>query len=870
MKNDPRVIRLSEYTPANYQAIKTELTFDLYEDHAIVMSRVQYEQNAGAKNMLRLEGLEQELKFAKLNGEVLDLNQLDFSPDYLILEDLPSNFELELATKLYPSKNTALEGLYKSNGKFCTQCEPEGFRRITYYLDRPDVMSEYVTTVIADKKAYPILLSNGNPIERKDLKDGRHMVVWHDPFPKPSYLFALVAGDLSLVEDSYRTKSGRDVTLQIFVEKENLDKCDHAMQSVKDSMKWDEDVYGLEYDLDIFMIVAVSDFNMGAMENKGLNIFNSKYVLANPKTATDTDFEGIQSVVGHEYFHNWTGNRVTCRDWFQLSLKEGLTVFRDQEFSADLNSRGVCRIADVKALRASQFVEDGGPMAHPVRPDSYIEINNFYTSTIYNKGAEVIRMFHTILGAENYYKGIDLYFQRHDGEAATIENFVSAMEDASGQDLNQFTRWYHQAGTPSVNAEMSYSDGSISLNLEQILKKTPGQDKKKAQLIPIKTSFFDSESGKAVPFTYNGETKTEHVLMLGEMNQEFTFEGFSSKPVPSLARSFSAPIYMNYPYTDSELMFLMKWDNDDFNRYEAAQNLAISLMAQRKENKQFELAEDVISAYKFLLDSNDVEMRIKAKALTLPSLDYLVNLETAPANLDLIAEARSWLLESIAKSCYSKFLDTYHSCAGAKEFSLSADEVGKRELKATCLGFLMAGNQKEATKLAKDLFDSANNMTDTVSSMRNLVDIDDKARSEVLDDFYKTWSHDQLVMDKWFALQASSYHKDVLKHVKDLLKHKDFDVLNPNRVRSVMRMFAHANPDGFHHISGAGYKLMADYAIKLDSKNSQVAAMLANTLSQWKRYDKKRQGLMKAELKRIASRKALSKDVYEIVSKSLK
>ncbi|SMF34169.1 aminopeptidase N [Pseudobacteriovorax antillogorgiicola] len=867
MSREPQVIKLKDYQQPNFWAKKTELTFDLNEDHSLVTSKVHYQHNPGHDRTLTLAGLSLELVSVHLDHEDLNLDAMDYSPEHLSLKDLPDTFALTITTKIYPQKNTALEGLYKSNGKFCTQCEPEGFRRITYFLDRPDVMSEYRTTIIADKSKYPILLSNGNPVDSKDLPNNRHQMVWHDPFPKPSYLFALVAGDLGCVEDEFTTKSSRKIKLQIFVEKENLDKCDFAMQAVKDSMKWDEDTYGLEYDLDIFMIVAVSDFNMGAMENKGLNIFNSKYILANPETATDSDFEGIQSVVGHEYFHNWSGNRVTCRDWFQLSLKEGLTVFRDQEFSADMNSRGVKRISDVKVLRNSQFVEDSGPMAHPVRPDSYIEINNFYTSTVYNKGAEVIRMIHTILGKDAFHKGIDTYFNRHDGEAATIEDFVKAMEDSSGASLKQFTHWYHQAGTPRVNAELSHQDNKVILKLQQRLPMTPGQSDKHAQVIPITTSFF-AKDGKAVPFLYQGDTKTEHVLIFDQGEQEFVFEGFAEEPIPSLARSFSAPIHLDYQYSDEQLIFLMTWDNDDFNRYEAAQNLAMSLMKKRQQSPSYELPDEVLTAYKSLLASKTLDPRIKARALSFPSIDYLVSLEQE-ANIEAIFETRSWLQESIGHSCYQELWDAYHQSHKQDSYQLDAEGIGNRELKSVCLSLLLATGKEDSVALATSLFAKSNNMTDTITALNELSHVNDPRRQDAFKSFYDKWSHDQLVIDKWFALQSSSYHDHVLAHVKDLLEHKDFDLLNPNRVYAVLRQFARANPKGFHHSNGEGYQLIADYVLKIDKTNSHIAAMLANSLSQWRRFDKGRQGKMVAQLERIKAAEGLSKDVYEIVSKSL-
>lgn len=863
----PETIKLTDYTPVNYRAEKTHLIFDLFEEHGIVTATVDYHLNDGKSAQLNLVGLDLELLDVKLDGKDLDLKLVDYSPKHLTLQDLPKAFQLTVTTKIYPQKNTALEGLYKSNGKFSTQCEPEGFRRITYYQDRPDVMSEYTTTIIADKARYPVLLSNGNPVAYQELEGGRHKRVWHDPFPKPSYLFALVAGKLDYIEDTYTSCSGRKIKLQIYVEEENIDKCDFAMKAVKDSMKWDEDVYGLEYDLDIFMIVAVSDFNMGAMENKGLNIFNSKYILANPKTATDSDFEGIQSVVGHEYFHNWTGNRVTCRDWFQLSLKEGLTVFRDQEFSADLNNRGVNRIADVQALRNSQFVEDSGPMAHPVRPDSYIEINNFYTATVYNKGAEVIRMIHTILGRDLYHEGIKLYFKRHDGQAVTVEDFVAAMEDASGISLQQFTRWYHQSGTPVVEASLKYHKGETILKLKQILAPTPGQSHKEPHLIPLKTAFFGKD-GRAIPFTYQGTQKDEHVLLLDQLEQEFIFDDFKEETIPSIGRSFSAPIKLKTNDTHEGLQFLMKWDTDTFNRNEAAQKLTMSLIKRRQQEADFEIPGDILSAYRSLISMKDLDPRLKASALALPSTDYLVSLEEQ-ADIENIFNSRQWFQQTLATACLDQFKEAYQETLKQGAYSRTPLDVGLRAFKNLCLSYIIAADKTFGVSQAEDLFKVSDNMTDTMTALETLSHYPVEARKLVLDAFYQEWKGDQLVIDKWFAIQAGSDHVDVLVHVKALLEHQDFDILNPNRIYASLRRFGRANPYGFHNNSGEGYRLMADYVLKIDGTNPQIAAILAKSLSQWRRFDKTRQEHMIRELNRIMAASNLSNDVYEVVSKSL-
>lgn len=866
-----QTIYLRDYTEPNYWAAETRLHFRLEEDRTLVTSVVRYTRNSTKPNFLRLHGRDLKLVGLKIDGKSLPLAELDYSPQHLTLKNLPDQLEVAVTTELKPHENTALEGLYKSSGKFCTQCEPEGFRRITYYLDRPDVMSEFYTTIEADRDRYPVLLSNGNLIRQGELDNNRHFCTWHDPFPKPSYLFALVAGDLVPIEDSFTTKSGRNVALKIFVEDFNRDKCGFAMESVKQAMKWDEDVYGLEYDLDIFMIVAVSDFNMGAMENKGLNIFNSKYILAKPETATDHDFEAIQGVVGHEYFHNWTGNRITCRDWFQLSLKEGLTVFRDQEFSADMTSRAVKRIAEVSSLRNSQFLEDSGPMAHPVRPDRYMEINNFYTATVYNKGAEVIRMIHTMIGEEAFQRGMDLYTERHDGQAATIEDFVRAMADASGTDLTRFMRWYTQAGTPKLNVTMTYEPQAerLRLTFEQVLPDTPDHRVKEPFTIPVKTAFLLT-NGEPESFNYQGKSATEHVLIVSEKQQEFVFDGIKEKPIPSFLRDFSAPVFLNYEYHKADLRFLLKHETNDFNRFEAAQNLAITIIKDRVfEGTSVKSPDrDDLASFCSLLTNDRVDPRLMAKALTLPSVEFLTN-SFPGTEVEKLFDARQWLAQAIAQYCEDDFLQLYQSVQGQKEFSLSQKAVENREVKRISLQYLTQLEKPEYFAMAFDQFQQSNNMTDKFNALACLVHHPITERDQALKNFYDTWHQDELVLDKWFALQASSNHPEVLSHVQQLVEHKDFNLLKPNRVYAVLRQFIRCNPYGFHHPSGDGYRLMADYVLKLDPKNSQVASMLATALSQWKSFDPNRQMLMKDQLMRIKAQKDLSKDTYEVIAKSL-
>ena len=872
----PRAIRLEDYTPPPFLVEAVDLRFELDPDDTRVRARLQVRRNPAAATTtgLVLDGQDLETLSVKLNGEPLGEDRYHLQERQLIIPDMPVAAEVEIETRIRPSANTALEGLYVSSGMFCTQCEAEGFRRITWFPDRPDVMARFTTTLVADKERYPVLLSNGNCVEHEELDDGRHRVRWEDPFPKPSYLFALVAGDLVCREDSFTTRSGRDVTLRMYVEPANRDKCEHALASLKQAMRWDEERFGREYDLDVFMIVAVNDFNMGAMENKGLNIFNSACVLASPDTATDADYYNIQSIIGHEYFHNWSGNRVTCRDWFQLSLKEGFTVFRDQEFSADLNSRPVKRISDVNVLRTHQFAQDASPMAHPVRPDSYIEISNFYTVTVYNKGAEVVRMLHTLLGEAGFRKGTDLYFERHDGQAVTTDDFVRAMEDANGVDLAQFRRWYDQAGTPVIGVREDFHDGVYTLTLSQSCPPTPGQPDKLPFHIPLDTALLDS-SGRPLPLQLEGESApgaTHRVLELKASEQRFRFTGLSARPVLSLNRGFSAPVRIDQARSDAELAFLLAHDPDPFNRWDAGQNLALSVMRRLVDDcragRALALDDDIVAAFGALLDDTGLDRALVAQALTLPSESYLAD-QFERVDVDAIHRVREFVRRTLADRLYDAFLRHYRESRDDAAYQFDAGSMARRSLKNLCLGYLMETGREEAVRLCLAQFDAAHNMTDSLAALTVLAQYDLPEREDRLQRFYRRWQHDPLVVDKWFAIQAGSRLPDTLERVRRLLGHPAFTLTNPNKVRALIGRFCQGNTVRFHAADGSGYRFLADQVILLDPLNPQIAARLVSALSRWRRHDDDRQRLMKAELERILATPNLSRDVYEIVSKSL-
>jgi aminopeptidase N len=879
-KSTPRAILLQDYAPPPFLVDEIDLEASLGEELTTVRSRLSARPNPAAAaggRALVLNGQDLRLVSISLDGRALSPSDYTLGSESLTLHDVPDRpFTIETVSALNPRENTSLEGLYVSGGMFCTQCEAEGFRKITWFPDRPDVMARYRTTIVADRARYPVLLSNGNLVGREDLPDGRHRAVWEDPFPKPSYLFALVAGDLAEVCDRFVTRSGRQVDLRLYVEHGNEDKVGHALDSLKRAMKWDEDVYGLEYDLDVFMIVAVGDFNMGAMENKGLNIFNTKYVLARPETATDADFLGVETVVAHEYFHNWTGNRVTCRDWFQLSLKEGLTVFRDQEFSSDMHSRPVKRISDVQRLRAAQFPEDAGPMAHPVRPESYIEINNFYTTTVYEKGAEVVRMIHTLLGPERFRKGMDLYFARHDGQAVTCEDFVAAMEDASGVDLGQFRRWYSQAGTPVVEASGQWDAAAqrYRLELRQSTPPTPGQPEKLPLHIPVAVGLV-GRSGRELPLRLAGEAApgaTTRVLDLREAHQVFVFEDIPEEPVPSLLRGFSAPVRLKASYSDADLTFLMSYDGDAFNRWEAGQTLAtrllLGLVDDARQGRPLALAPGFAEAFARLLRDGADDPAFAAQAMVLPGEGYLAQ-QMEPIEVDAIHTAREFVRRSLAETLREPLLDTYRGLAGNAPFSTDAAAIGRRSLKNLALAYLMTLDEREMVELCLRQFDGATAMTDAIAALSLIADTDAPEREEVLERFYGRWKHEALVVDKWFAVQAASKRADTLDRVERLLGHPAFQIRNPNKVYALIGSFAGSNPVRFHDASGAGYRFLADRVLELDPLNPQVASRLVKMFARWRKYDRRRQDLMRAEIERIAARPGLSRDVYEIATKSL-
>ncbi len=877
-ESSPRTIYRKDYRPPEFLIDHVELRFELGEESTRVQSKLALRRNGARGGPLRLDGSELELVSLALDGEPLARHRYRHESDTLTITGVPDKFELEVVTRIRPQENTALEGLYKSGGNFCTQCEAEGFRKITFFLDRPDVMSRYGTTIVADAARYPVLLSNGNPVDGGSLSDGRHWVRWEDPFPKPCYLFALVAGDLACVEDSYRTRSGRRVVLRVYVESANLDKCEHALQSLKKAMAWDEQVFGLEYDLEIYMIVAVSDFNMGAMENKGLNVFNTKYVLARSDTATDADYRGIEGVIAHEYFHNWTGNRVTCRDWFQLSLKEGLTVFRDQEFSADMGSRAVQRIEDVRMLRAVQFLEDAGPMAHSVRPDAYMEINNFYTATVYNKGAEVVRMMHKLLGREGFRRGMDLYFERHDGQAVTCDDFVLSMEHANGADLEQFRRWYAQSGTPvlAVLADWNASEGTYTLTVSQSCPPTPGQQEKKPFHIPLAVGLIGPE-GKDYPLWLRGEVDaggaSTRVLEVRNAVETFQFVGLPARPVPSLLRGFSAPVKVEYEARDDELAFQLAHDSDDFNRWEAGQKLAcrviLRLVADRRRGQPLVLDSQLTEAMRRVLVDRSGDTELRAQALSLPSEAYIGEL-MGEIDVDGIHAAREFVRHGVATALRQDLLSTYDDLSAAGSYSIDSVAVGRRALRNVSLAYLSAGEDSESLQLCSRQYRDADNMTDTIAALALLADRDGPEVDAALDDFYRRWQEDALVLDKWFSVQAVSSRPDVLDRVRALMEHEAFSIRNPNKVRALIGAFCAGNTVRFHDRSGRGYEFLSEQVVRLDALNPQTAARLLQPLARWKRYDPDRQTQMRSALERILGAPGLSPDVFEVASKCLK
>ncbi|TWC42864.1 aminopeptidase N [Pseudomonas sp. SJZ079] len=884
----PKMIYLKDYQAPDYLIDETHLTFELFEDHSLVHAQLVMRRNPACGNDLPplvLDGQQLELLALALDGQTLTEADYQLSDSHLSLQPKAASFVIDSSVRIHPESNTALEGLYKSGSMFCTQCEAEGFRKITYYLDRPDVMSKFTTTLSAEQHRYPVLLSNGNPIasgpeETAPGKSVRHWATWEDPFMKPAYLFALVAGDLWCVEDSFTTMSQREVALRIYVEPENVDKCQHAMDSLKKSMRWDEETYGREYDLDIFMIVAVNDFNMGAMENKGLNIFNSSCVLAKAETATDAAHQRVEAVVAHEYFHNWSGNRVTCRDWFQLSLKEGFTVFRDAEFSADMNSRTVKRIEDVAYLRTHQFAEDAGPMAHPVRPDAFIEISNFYTLTVYEKGSEVVRMIRTLLGSEGFRKGSDLYFERHDGQAVTCDDFIKAMEDANGVDLSQFKRWYSQGGTPRLAVSEAYDAAAkrYSLTFSQSCPATPGQSEKLPFVIPVELGLLDAQGGE-LPLRLDGETAalgTSRVIAISEAEQTVTFEDVAEQPLPSLLRGFSAPVKLSFPYNRDQLMFLMQHDSDGFNRWEAGQQLSVQvlqeLIGQHQRGQPLVMDQRLIAALRSVLENQQLDQAMVAEMLSLPGEAYLTEISEV-ADVEAIHGAREFARLQLAEALFEPLWQRYQSNREVSRSSAYVAEdrhFARRSLQNIALSYLMLSGKPEVLAACLEQFEACDNMTERLTALAVLINSPfDAEKAKALASFADFFKDNPLVMDQWFSVQAASALPGALARVQQLMQHPAFTLKNPNKVRALIGAFTGQNPVNFHLADGSGYRFLADQVIILNALNPQIASRLLAPLTRWGKYDAARQSLMKAELERILASGELSSDVFEVVSKSL-
>lgn len=879
----PQMIYLKDYQAPDYLIDETHLTFELFEDHTLVHAQLLMRRNPARSPglpALALDGQHLELLSVSLDDIEQAADDYQLSDSHLILHPTSEQFVVDTSVRIHPETNTALEGLYKSGGMFCTQCEAEGFRKITYYLDRPDVMSKFTTTVVAEQHSYPILLSNGNPIASGPDEDGRHWATWEDPFMKPAYLFALVAGDLWCVEDTFTTMSERSVALRIYVEPENIDKCQHAMTSLKKSMRWDEETYGREYDLDIFMIVAVNDFNMGAMENKGLNIFNSSAVLARAETATDAAHQRVEAIVAHEYFHNWSGNRVTCRDWFQLSLKEGFTVFRDSEFSADMNSRTVKRIQDVAYLRTHQFAEDAGPMAHAVRPESFIEISNFYTLTVYEKGSEVVRMIHTLLGAEGFRKGSDLYFERHDGQAVTCDDFIKAMEDANGADLSQFKRWYSQAGTPRLAVSEHYDaqQHTYSLTFAQSCPATPDKVEKLPFVIPVELGLLDARGGE-IALQLAGETVasgTSRVLSVTQAEQTFTFVGVNEKPLPSLLRGFSAPVKLSFDYSRDQLMFLMQHDSDGFNRWDAGQQLSVQvlqeLIGQHQRGEALVMDQRLVEALRTVLGNDQLDQAMVAEMLSLPGEAYLTEISDV-ADVEAIHTAREFARKQLADSLFDGLWARYQAnraVSKATPYVAEAEHFARRALQNIALSYLMLSGKPQVLAAALEQFEHSDNMTERLTALAVLVNSPFEAeKAAALASFAEQFKDNPLVMDQWFSVQAGSTLPGGLQRVRELMEHPAFTLKNPNKVRALVGAFAGQNLINFHAADGSGYRFLADLVIELNGFNPQIASRQLAPLTRWRKYDAARQALMKAELERIRSSGELSSDVFEVVSKSL-
>lgn len=870
--NNP-VFRLEDYRPTDYAISHTELKFSLHPTNTVVSSKLFFKQRENTPNGTPLVLVGDELKLLSVSINGNKLNDADFAatPDLLTIHTPPTGeFTVEIETEINPQKNRQLMGLYLSNGVYCTQNEAEGFRRITYFYDRPDVLSIFKTRIEADKATAPILLSNGNLIESGDLDGGRHYAVWEDPHPKPCYLFALVGGQLDHLDDSFTTMSGRNVKLGIYVEKGKKQRAAYAMDSLKRAMRWDEERFGREYDLDIFNIVAVSDFNMGAMENKGLNVFNDKYVLADPDTATDVDYAGIERVIAHEYFHNWTGDRITCRDWFQLCLKEGLTVYRDQEFSSDQRSRPVHRISDVRVLKAAQFPEDAGPLAHPVRPRQYSEINNFYTTTVYEKGAEVVRMIHTLLGEEMFRKGMDHYFELHDGEACTIEDFVNCFADVSGRDFSQFMLWYEQAGTPTVTINSDYKDGVLTLELTQTVPDTPGQTNKKPMVIPLSFGLLGKD-GKDMPYQPDNHVENG-VIVLSEASQTVRLSNLAEKPVLSLLRGFSAPINVKMTETDDDLAFMARFDSDQVNRWQSLNKLVTEALIKAVKNTAIdkpEMPENLVELFGILLDDENLEPAFRALCLQLPSEAEIARLIGENIDPDRIYNIRQAFIASLAKNLVTKFAAIYEKMGHLGRYSPDAAQAGKRSLKNIVLDYLSVA--ENAPVRAAEAYRHADNMSDRMAGLTILVHRfnGSKEALEALSDFEKRYQNDPLVMDKWFTVQATVAGTKTLDHVKELMKHPLFSLDNPNRTRALIASFAAANQTGFNRIDGEGYKFLADIILNVDKENPQLAARLLTITRSWRQLEPTRRAKLQAELMRISQQAKLSTDVADIVHRTL-
>lgn len=882
----PKEIFLKDYKSPDYYFDTVDLRFSLGEEKTIVASKITvFPRVEGSSAPLVLDGVDLKLISIKVDGKELKEGDYHLDSRHLTLPSPPQGkFTLEIDTEIQPQNNTSLEGLYKSSGNFCTQCEAEGFRKITFYQDRPDIMAKYTCRIEADKLLYPVLLSNGNLIEQGTFEGGKHYAVWEDPFKKPCYLFALVAGQLESRDDTFVTRSGRKVALRIWTPAQDVPKTAHAMYSLKAAMKWDEDVFGLEYDLDLFNVVAVPDFNMGAMENKSLNIFNSKLVLASPETASDADYAAILGVIGHEYFHNWTGNRVTCRDWFQLSLKEGLTVFRDQEFSSDMGSRTVKRIADVSKLRNYQFPQDAGPMAHPVRPHSYIKMDNFYTVTVYEKGAEVVRMYKTLLGTQGFRKGMDLYFKRHDGQAVTCEDFFAAMKDANGVDFANFLLWYSQAGTPVVKVTSSYNAEAhtFSLKFSQEVPPTPGQPVKEPMFIPVAVGLLDSSgkdmilssvyhNGTLQSVASNNQPVLSTVLRVTKKEEEFVFCDIFERPIPSLLRGYSAPIRLESDLSDSDLFFLLAHDSDEFNRWESGQVLArklmLSLVADFQQSKPLTLNPKFVQGLKSILCDPSLDKEFIAKAITLPGEGEIMDMMEV-ADPDAVHAVRTFIRKELASQLKSEFLSTVENNRSSEEYVFDHPNMSGRALKNTALAYLGSLEDTEITELALHEYKTATNMTDQFAALSAISQKPGKTRDDVLADFYTKWQHNYLVVNKWFALQAMSNIPGNVENVRKLLNHPAFDLRNPNKVYSLIGGFC-GSPVNFHAKDGSGYKFLGEIVLQLDKLNPQVASRMVSAFSRWRRFDESRQTLAKQQLETIMSANGLSENVFEIALKSL-